>query len=151
VRRIRDLMADLRPSILDDLGLTSALRWYTQEFGNRTRLRGIAQIQDIQPRLPPDVETSLFRIAQEALTNVAKHAGARQFIVRLEQQDRHVVLAIIDDGVGFDFGAMRLDRTKTGVGIVDMRERAEAIGGQIWIDCQIGKGTRVRVQVPRLS
>ncbi len=149
VRRIRDLMADLRPSILDDLGLTPALRWYTREFSRRTELNGVAQLEEIQPRLLPEVETSLFRIAQEALTNIAKHSQAKQFVVRLEQQDDKIVMAISDDGVGFDFGEMRHDPTKTGVGIVDMRERAEAIRGQLWVECQIGKGTCVWVRVPR--
>ena len=106
-------------------------------------------MEEIQPRLPQAIETALFRIAQEALTNVAKHAKAKQVRIELEAGERSVLLRIIDDGAGFDFPAMRLDSTKRGVGLVDMRERAEAIGGRIWVDCEPGKGTQVAVEVPR--
>jgi signal transduction histidine kinase len=149
VERIRNLMADLRPFILDDLGLPTALRWYVGQFSKRTELPGRALVQEIQPRLSQDVETALFRIAQEALTNVAKHAQAREVVVELEQRDDRVVLTVTDDGTGFDFPAMRRDPTKTGVGLVDMRERAEALGGRIWVECEPGRGTQVQVHVPR--
>lgn len=149
VERIRNLMADLRPSILDDLGLTPALRWYSGEFSKRTELPCRAAVAEIQPRLPPAAETALFRIAQEALTNVAKHANAKNVAVELVTGQESVVLRIVDDGAGFDFATMRLDPTKHGVGLVDMRERAEAIGGRIWVECQVGAGTVVAVEVPR--
>lgn len=149
VERIRGLMADLRPSILDDLGLTSALRWYSSEFSKRTEIPSQVTLEEIQPRLPQEAETALFRIAQEALTNVAKHAQARHVSVRLAAQRDAVLMTIEDDGRGFNFATMRRDPTKRGVGLVDMRERAEAIGGTVWVECEVGKGTRVQVQVAR--
>lgn len=151
VERIRNLMAELRPSILDDLGLTSALRWYAGEFSKRTELPMRVTVQELAPRLPQGAETALFRIAQEALTNVAKHAHAQTVGVELQRQGRVVQLTVADDGDGFDFVAMRRDPSKHGVGIVDMRERAEAIGGRMWVECTPGVGTKVQVQVPFLK
>lgn len=147
VQRIRGLMAELRPSILDDLGLAPALRWYAGEFSKRSDLPIHVNAAELQPRLPQDTETALFRIAQEALTNIAKHSRATAVWIELRELPDRVVLTISDDGVGFDFVAMRRDPTKTGVGLVDMRERAEAIGGRIWVECEPGMGTQVKVEV----
>lgn len=149
VARIRNMMADLRPSILDDLGLPPALGWYAGEFSARTGIRTFVDAEEVEPRLPQPTETALFRIAQEALTNVAKHAHARQVNIQLEARHANVTLKIIDDGIGFDFPAMRRNNDKTGVGLVDMRERAEGVGGRIWVECQPGEGTRVLIDVPR--
>ncbi len=149
VQRIRSMMAELRPSVLDDFGLAAALRWYGIQFSKRTEISVILEIQDIQPRLQQSVETALFRITQEALTNVAKHAHAKNVTLRLEENKQRIVLVIHDDGVGFDFPSMRRDPSKNGIGLVDMRERAEAIGGRLWVECAIGKGTRVTVEIAR--
>jgi signal transduction histidine kinase len=149
VHRIRNMMAELRPSILDDLGLVPALRWYGAEFSRRAEIPVFIRADEDCPRLPQSIETALFRITQEALTNVAKHAHARNVFVVLQVQEHLVSLSIIDDGVGFDFPQMRRDSTKHGVGLVDMRERAEAIGGNLWVECQPGRGTQVTVQVSK--
>ncbi len=149
VERIRNLMADLRPSILDDLGLPPALRWYAGQFLKRTEIPVYVKTDELETRLPQAIETALFRIAQEALTNVAKHARAQHVEIVLRANPEQVILTIKDDGVGFDFPAMRRDASQRGVGLVDMRERAEAIGGRLWVECKIGQGTLVQVQVPR--
>lgn len=149
VGRIRNLMTELRPSVLDDFGLAMALRWYAGEFGKRTEIAIEIDAEDIAPRLPLDAETALFRIAQEALTNIAKHAHAKHVRLELQAQATHIELTVADDGAGFDFPTMRQDPTKHGVGLVDMRERAEMMHGRLWVECKIGQGTRVSVRVPR--
>lgn len=140
---IRDVMAELRPAVLDDYGLLAALHWYGQRFSQRTGLAVAVQGEELTPRLPPAVETALFRIAQEALTNVARHAQASQVTVTLERVDGGIRLVIADDGVGFDPAVRR----RGGWGLMTMRERAEAVGGRLRLDSAPGKGTRVVVEV----
>ncbi|MDH7486386.1 MAG: PAS domain S-box protein [Anaerolineae bacterium] len=142
---IRDVMAELRPAVLDDYGLLAALHWYGQRFSQRTGIATMVQGQEPAPRLPPAVETALFRIVQEALTNVAKHAQARQVTVTLEPVDGGARLSIADDGVGFDPTVRR----RAGWGLMTMRERAQAVGGHLRVDSAPGKGTRVVVEVPK--
>lgn len=140
---IRDVMGELRPAVLDDYGLLAALHWYGQRFSQRTSLAVAVQGEELTPRLPPAVETALFRIAQEALTNVARHAQASQVTVTLEHVDGGIRLVIADDGVGFDPAVRR----RGGWGLMTMRERAEAVGGRLRLDSAPGKGTRVVVEV----
>ncbi|MFZ1991603.1 MAG: ATP-binding protein, partial [Alphaproteobacteria bacterium] len=102
IERIRDVMAELRPPVLDDYGLMATLRWYGERFSKQTNMATIIQGEELTPRLPAPVEIILFRIAQEALTNVAKHAHAKTVTVRLEELEDSVRLTIADDGVGFD-------------------------------------------------
>ena len=141
--RIRDVMADLRPPVLDDYGLLAALRWHGERFSPRTGVTTIVQGEELTPRLPSSVETALFRIAQEALTNAAKHAQASQVTLTLEAVDGGARLTIADDGVGFDPPARR----QAGWGLLTMRERAEAVGGHLRVESAPGEGTRVIVDI----
>jgi len=146
---IRDLMADLRPPVLDDYGLLAAVRWHGEQFARRTRISLVVVGEEPVPRLPAHVENALFRIVQEALTNVAKHAQAHHVTVQV-QTDSHILrLVVADDGVGFE--ARRLNRVKGGEGwgLLTMTERAEAVGGRCEIESGPGQGTRVIVEVPR--
>ncbi|NOZ28995.1 MAG: GAF domain-containing sensor histidine kinase [Chloroflexi bacterium] len=145
---IRDVMADLRPAVLDDYGLLPALRWFAHRFAQRTGLHIQVLGEEDAPRLPPDTETALFRITQEALTNVAKHAQAQQVTISLESKEDMTRLVIADDGVGFDFAAMRQHGGEGRWGLHIMRERAEAVGGQLRIDAAPGKGTQVIIEIP---
>lgn len=146
---LRQIIADLRPSHLDDLGLAPALRWYLQKYEERRGIRArLTTLGDIV-RLPAEYETVLFRITQEALTNVAKHAAATQVNVTLTQTPGAVELLVEDDGRGFDASAAsRRDATGSGWGLVGMQERAALLRGRVTIDSQPGQGTRVRVSIP---
>ena len=146
---IRNVMADLRPPLLDEYGLFAALRWYGEQVSNRTGIVTIVQGEEITPRLPPVVETALFRIAQEALTNVAKHAQAKKVTLTLEAVTGGVRLTITDDGMGFDSTALSQSGEQPGWGLITMRERAEAVGGHLLIESKPGKGTRITVEVPK--
>lgn len=141
---IRDVMADLRPAVLDDYGLLAALHWYSQRFSQRTGIATNVQGREPMSRLPSAVETALFRITQEALTNVARHAQASQVTVTLEAADGGIHLTIADDGVGFDPAARR----RGGWGLMIMCERAEAVGGHLRVESAPGKGARITVEVP---
>jgi PAS domain S-box-containing protein len=149
IERMRDVMAGLRPPVLDDYGLMVALRWYTERFSERTGVATILQERQLSPRLPLVVETELFRIVQEVLTNVAKHADARQAIITLERVDGMVQLVISDDGVGFNSAVLRQLKEQPGWGLITIEERARALGGDLSVESLPGKGTKVIVKVPR--
>jgi PAS domain S-box-containing protein len=148
VERIRDVMAELRPPVLDDYGLTAALHWYSKRFSERTGISPVLQVEELTQRLPLSTETALFRIAQEALTNVAKYARAKQVTLALEEIDGGIHLTVADDGVGFNLTTHHKP-ARPEWGLINMIERAEAIGGQFSLESTPGKGTRVVVEVPR--
>ncbi len=140
---IREISSNLRPTVLDDGGLLPALAGYAQQFMQRTGILVHLHTQDATSALTPAVQSSLFRIVQEALTNCAKHAQARNVTIRLSTDSRLVSLEIADDGVGFD-----LDKQSTpGLGLLTMRERAEFAGGSFTLETKPGQGTRIRVLV----
>jgi PAS domain S-box-containing protein len=147
IAQVRDVMADLRPVALDDYGLFAALKSYAVPFSERVGVPVDVTGKDLVPRLPPAVETALFRIAQEALHNVAKHAHASGVSVTLDANTERVLLAVSDDGVGFEPEGSGTPRASWGV--TTMRERAEAIGAALRIDSAPGTGTRVSVEVAR--
>ncbi len=144
---IRDVMAELRPPVLDDYGLIAALRWYCRQFSERTGIAAMVQGDESMARVSMAVETSLFRIAQEGLTNVAKHAQASQVTVMLERVSEGVRLAIVDDGVGFDPESVRWTVEQPRWGLLAIRERAAAVGGQLHVKSEPGQGTEVVVEV----
>ncbi|HEY2156336.1 MAG TPA: PAS domain S-box protein [Isosphaeraceae bacterium] len=149
IRQVRHLSLDLRPSMLDDLGLVATLRWYVDRQAQRVgyRARFISDADEI--RLDPAVATAVFRVAQEALTNVARHARARLVRVSVRRRGCGLRLVVRDDGVGFDSGATRRGGSRfAGLGLLGMRERAALLGGRIDIRSQPGRGTRVRLTVP---
>jgi signal transduction histidine kinase len=147
---VRELSIDLRPSLLDDLGLSAALRWYVDRYAQRTGI--IAEVLDgFQDgvRLPRELETACFRIAQAALTNVARHARASSVSVQLERSREKMLLTVIDDGVGFDLDNLRKNAlAASALGLRGMEERALAVGGYIKIDSGSGRGTRIRAAFP---
>jgi PAS domain S-box-containing protein len=148
--RVRELSIELRPSLLDDLGLTAALRWYVDRYAQRTGI--IAEVLNSSRedgRLPRELETACFRIAQEALTNVARHAQAGSVSVQLERSRERMLLTVMDDGVGFDIDKLRKSASAaSALGLRGMEERALAVGGYIKIDSGSGRGTRVRATFP---
>jgi len=148
IGRMRDLAHDLRPSILDDLGLSAALRWYVAREAKRAGLEARLDVADL-PRLPATLETTCFRLVQEALTNIARHAQARQVQVELAGRDRSLFLTVRDDGKGFDARAA-LGRTVQGhsQGLLGMKERVSLVGGELEIDSAPGHGTSVHARLP---
>jgi signal transduction histidine kinase len=145
---IRNVIADFRPAVLDDFGLFAAIQSLTDKFPTRAGLRISVQGDEDMPRLPEFVEITLYRIAQEALTNVAKHAQAQNVLIRLTQSDATVSLEINDDGIGCDSELLRYPASGRW-GLLNMRERAEAIGGTLRLESGKGKGTRVVVEIRR--
>ena len=146
---IRNLTADLRPPMLDDYGLMSALSWYGVEFFAKTGIRVEVQGQEVVPRLAAPVELALFRIAQEALTNVAKHARAQRVVLTEAEDHGTVRLVIADNGVGFDQDRLGQPEGRHLWGLMTMSERAAAAGGHCCIESQPGQGTKVVVEVSR--
>ncbi len=149
--RIYGVMADLRPPVLDDYGLMAALRWYSARFASRVNIIVTVQGEDPVPRLDAPVENVLFRIAQEALTNVAKHAQATQVTVAVEAEvdSGTVRLVIADDGIGFDPTRVAEPDERLKWGLLTMAERAEGVGGHFRIESSPRRGTRVIVEVAR--
>ena len=141
---VRRLAVELRPSVLDDFGLTSAVERLAESYREQSGLHVDLQAQLGKERLPPVVETALYRIIQEALTNIVKHAGASRVSILLTQRDGTAVAVLEDDGAGFDTGAIRGD----GLGLVGMRERVGLLGGGLRIESSPGAGTTVRAEVP---
>jgi signal transduction histidine kinase len=146
---IRNVMVDLRPPVLDDYGLLAALRWYGERFSHWTGLVTSVKGEELMPRPSPEVEMALFRIAQEALTNVVRHARAREVVVTLETIGGGARLTIADDGIGFEMGTLQGKGRRAGWGLVTIRERAVAIGGRLVLQSAPGKGTRVIIEVVR--
>lgn len=146
--RIRDVMTELRPPVLDDYGFLAALHWYGQQFSERTGVLVMIEGEELTPRLPLSIELALFRVAQEALTNVVKHSRANQVTMTLRTFSGIARFTISDDGTGFDPATLR-HREQPGWGLVTMRERVEAIGGHLRVESAPGKGTRVIAEVTR--
>ncbi len=148
-KRIRDVITDLRPSVIDDYGLMAAIRWYSDQFSKRTKLNISVHGEELIPRLPLEVEIALFRIAQEVLTNVAKHAMAGKVTISLLEEAGKARMVITDDGVGFESTGFYLSKEKNGCGLLNIRERAEALGGKLIIESEPKKGTQVVVEIKR--
>jgi PAS domain S-box-containing protein len=146
---IRNVMAELRPPMLDDYGLLSSLHWYGAEFSRRTGIGVDVRGQEAAPRLAAPVELSLFRIVQEAMANVAKHARASRVELTEAEDNGTVRLVIADNGVGFDQDQMGQPEGRLRWGIMTMSERAAAAGGRCCVESQPGQGTRVVVEVSR--
>jgi signal transduction histidine kinase len=144
------LAVDLRPTSLDDLGLRSALLSYIEAWAQRFAIETHIRLDELDgPRLRPDVETGLYRITQEALTNVARHAQARSASVAVSLTAGDVLLVIADDGVGFDVEAVwNHSAIERRLGLIGMRERAALVGGDVQIESVPGHGTVVIARVP---
>jgi PAS domain S-box-containing protein len=146
MHRVRDLALDLRPSVLDDLGLAAALRWYADRFARGTDAEVHVSV-DAVPPLEPEVETACFRIAQEALTNVSRHAQARHVWLDVQMRPDAIELCLRDDGVGFDVErAWRSAIGGASMGLLGMQERVSLVGGEFSVRRRPEGGTEVRVR-----
>ena len=146
LQSIEGVMADLRPPLLDEYGLAAALGWHSEEWTRRTGVQVTVtdRTPDAAKGARPEAAVALFRIAQEALNNVLKHAQAKSVRIDVSATDEELVLDVHDDGRGFDPRAARRGRW----GMTTMRERAEAAGGQLHVDATPGQGTRIHARVP---
>ncbi|MBI2915090.1 MAG: HAMP domain-containing protein [Firmicutes bacterium] len=147
---IRRLAIELRPSVLDDLGLVAALERYVADYAKRYTIEADLHVRGFEAqRLPQELETALYRIIQEALTNVARHASARNVSVLVEHKGDMVEAIVEDDGVGFDVNALTLEGSwSQKLGVFGMQERANLVGGSLTIESDPGSGTTVFVKVP---
>jgi len=151
LRLVRDLSIELRPAILDDLGLATALGWYVDRYTKRTGLNVdiVIELPDPNERFSRDLETACFRIAQEALTNVVRHATASNVTLHLTKTAKTLTLVVKDNGVGFDLKSLRRRSPRVAtLGLVSMQERAHAAGGTLEIESTPSRGTRIRFTVP---
>ena len=146
---MRQLSMDLRPTMLDDLGLIPTLRWYIQSFSNRLNIYSDFQAIGFEEKLPPQIETAFYRIVQEALNNIAKHSGANHIEIALERKDSIIGASIMDNGKGFDFEkVLHSESPERGFGIVGMQERVSLLGGKMDIRSRPGSGTNIHIEVP---
>jgi two-component system sensor histidine kinase UhpB len=147
--QIHQISLDLRPSILDDLGLVPTLNWYVKRFAQRMNIPADFSPGKFKERLDPELETVIYRVVQEALTNVAKHAQAEQVWVSLERDGENVRVSIEDDGGGFDLDVVtKKTPEKRGAGLLGIQERAMLMGGRAEIRSAVNKGTRIDMRIP---
>lgn len=146
--KIRDVMAELHPPVLEDYGLAAALRWLAERFKRQTGLEVEVHGKIVEPRLPLVTGVSLFRIAREALNNVVKHSGVTRASVYLEEEADQVLLRIEDNGKGFQPHNMA-QNGQVHCGLATMREQVELLKGRIHIDSAPGQGTRISISVPK--
>ncbi len=144
VTTVRRIASELRPSLLDNLGLLAAMEWHVGEFEKRSGIKKYLSLPETEVPLPDPVKIGLFRIMQESLTNVGRHSGATEVTVMLTEEDDRLVLVIQDNGHGFDPAKPR----KKTLGLLGMKERTEVMGGSYEISSQPGEGTTVTVTVP---
>jgi len=148
IQQIRTLSHLLHPPLLDEVGLQSALRWYLDGLTARSQIQTFLELQPSEfPRLGSEIETAVFRIVQEALTNVFRHSGARNSWVSVLQRDGRVEIAVRDDGKGVDERLGEMLPGRAGVGIVGMKGRAKELGGEFRVK-NIHPGTLVEVVIP---
>ena len=146
---LRDLLGNLRPSVLDNLGLVPALQGQVREFAHRTGIHVEFNLNGHRRRLQPEIETIVFRLVQEALTNVARHAAANHVTIQLDFQNHHLHLTIQDDGRGFDPNqALSPQSGRRSWGILGMQERVSLVNGQWDIQSTPGQGTTIEVTIP---
>ena len=145
--QLRCLSHELRPTILDDLGLVPALNFLGERVAKSAHF-SIAIHSSLKARCTPAIETAIYRIVQEALTNVARHAHAKRVKIELKRVAGNLQCIVRDDGAGFNPPSPASPAKRTGLGLIGMRERAHALGGSLEIDSTVGKGTNLLVKIP---
>jgi PAS domain S-box-containing protein len=144
--RLQSTAHNLRPAVLDDLGLAAALHWYARNQADRAGCQ--IEVRDQLSPLLPALETAAFRIVQEAVNNAIRHGSARRIVITAKVHNSALLLAIQDDGCGFDLHGGLTGRDKPGLGLISMRERAELLGGRFALSSQPGAGVQIEVSIP---
>jgi len=147
LEQVRNLCYLLRPPLLEEAGLLSAVRWFLQRYAQHTRIEVATELPEALPRLPQEVEVALFRVVEEGMTNIACHAGSKVAHVRLTLADHCVTLVLADEGCGFSPQEI-LQAGAPGGGILDMQERVRELGGELRVESALGKGTKVILNLP---
>jgi PAS domain S-box-containing protein len=145
LKSVRRISSQLRPSLLDNLGLVAAIEWHLKEFEDRFGIKAQFKKPREEFEISDTIKTGLFRVFQESLTNVARHSGSKNVQIELLKNDEQLILSIVDDGHGFDQHAAETGKT---LGILGMKERTAMLGGEYDISSSVGKGTRVTVVLP---
>lgn len=149
IAQVRALAVNLRPPALDDLGLADATQWALDQHAKAAGWRAHLRAGPLPTRVPGDVQTACFRIAQEALANAARHAEAKNVEVLLQFAECNLELCVADDGKGFDYGRYRAARSRRDhFGLDSMTERASLAGGRLEVESSVGRGTRIRAMFP---
>jgi signal transduction histidine kinase len=149
LQQVRHLATGLRPSMLDDLGLAPALKWVAEQSASRSGFEVSFHHERTQVRLAPEIETACFRIVQEALTNISRHAQAKHVDISLRRDGNDLLLNVQDDGLGFDLATMQARAMAGGsLGVLGMQERATLLGGELNIASAPGKGCAVQLRSP---
>jgi signal transduction histidine kinase len=146
VKAVRTICSGLRPGVLDDLGLAAAIEWQASEFASRNGVQCQVSVPPVDLHLDGDRATATFRIFQECLTNVIRHAQAKSVRVTLRQEEESILLVVEDDGIGFS--ESNLSNSFGSLGLLGMKERAQFCGGDVQICSSPGNGTAVTVRVP---
>ncbi|MCZ2127671.1 MAG: sensor histidine kinase [Anaerolineales bacterium] len=148
ILELQRVISDLRPAHLDDLGLSAAARWYAARIHERTGLQTTVSIEGDEPALEDSVKIAVFRIMQEALTNIVKHAQATKAQIRIGYLPQEIRVAINDDGVGFDADAIRVRVGRVSFGLAGMEERAALLGGGVRVSSRPNFGTEIEASAP---
>jgi two-component system sensor histidine kinase UhpB len=149
LENVRKMIFDLRPTLLDDLGLAAAVRWYAKNTLEPAGIQVQFESSGDMGRVASLIETAMFRIAQEAIANILRHAQARQVFVRLSREHADWVLTVQDDGRGFDVNVIQTSENGNHHwGLFGIQERVELLGGTFHVESQPGKGTIVKVEIP---
>ena len=147
--KIRDVMADLNPPVLDEYGLLAAIKWYSGDFSNHTGISTHVSGDKFEPRLSPGVEKILFRLVQESLNNIAKHAQASRVTISVRSAKEVISVTVKDNGLGFDPHEVKKTSAEPHWGLLSMQQRAASIGATLAIDSSPGTGTQVCVKIRR--
>jgi two-component system sensor histidine kinase DegS len=151
-QKIREFIMTLRPMMLDDLGLVPTMKQYAQDFEEKTGMSVNFTVLGRDTRLPPYSEVTVFRVIQELLTNVNKHAHATHVQVSLDFQTDTIAASVEDDGSGFDVNEVQAStQQRKGLGLPTIQERTEMLGGNVQIESRIGRGTKVRIEIPNVQ
>ncbi len=152
IDQVRNLSLNLRPSLLDDLGLSPSLKWYIEKGKNRSNLN-IEYIFDFdQEKINKDLAIVIFRIIQESIINIIKHAQAKNVFLEVKEEEKNIIINIKDDGIGFDAENI-WEKVKEGraLGILGIKERVELFNGKMELKSKRGEGTEIRVVLPFLE
>jgi signal transduction histidine kinase len=145
IQRVQKISSELRPRMLDDLGLAAAIEWLMGDFSRRTGIRCKTAVQVTQSRIGGNSATAIYRIVQEVLTNISRHANASRASVLLREVDERLEVLIRDDGIGISETQATDARS---FGLIGIRERAQGLGGNVSIRGETGKGTTVAISIP---
>jgi signal transduction histidine kinase len=149
---VQAIARHLRPSLLDDLGVVAALSWLAEDaeerLGVAARVKIAGDELEAGARIPTEIETALYRIAQESLTNAVRHGNARHIAIQLRSSAQALILTVADDGAGFALGDEMARRERGGLGVYGMRERARLLGGSLRLRSAPGRGCVARARVP---